>query len=636
MIKKVFIFLFGIVCLSVLVSANDPTLVTVNGKEISKSDFEYLYQKNLQNTVSDTKSVNEYLEMFINFKLKVAEAEALKMDTAKSFINELAGYRKQLAASYLLDDSYKESLMKEAFERMKEEVEIGHIFIKLPTAAGVDTVEAYKTAQKVMVRLKKEDFDVVAKELSEDAKSKEQGGYMGYLSALKTIYLFESIAYNTPIGKISGPVKSAYGYHIIKVYSRRPSRGKLLVAQLLKKANDSLPDQNVKAQNDIQLLYSKIMAGEDFAALAKENSDDLYSAPLGGQLPWIEGGTVVKAFEDAAYAIKEIGQVSPPVKTFYGWHIIKLLDKKDLGSYEEEKAEIAKHFSEGDRAEMVFRGFIDKLKKEYNYTFFPKNWNQLIKLAEANSDSVFYENGLQLNKTVFSFADKNYTQRDFVLFMKTNAITVKQLNMAITNFSTRELYLYENTMLEKKYPAFANLMQEYRDGILLFAVSNEMVWEKAMNDSLGLRRFFELNKENYSWDEPRFKGRIVHCKNKKTKKKVKQIFQTAHPDSIDNELSKLNVNDIVVKSEMGLFAKGTKKEIDYYGFNIGAYTPSDDFPIVFLEGKQLIKPESCADCRGQVIQDYQAFLDKEWIKELRKKYTIFVDEAVLSSVSTSN
>lgn len=631
MSKSIVFVLLGTV-LSVFVFAKEPALVTINGKEISKSSFEYLYHKNNTNTGIDKKSKKEYLSMFIDFKLKVAEAESLKMDTAQSFITELEGYRRQSAMEYLTDKDYKEKLMKEAYERMKEDVEIAHIFVKFDDDNQSDTLKAYKKAQTLYERLKKEDFATLAKEQSEDPASKEKGGYLGYISALKTIYPFETAAYTTPVGKISTPIRSMYGYHIVKVFGKRPSRGKLLLAHILKTTNDTLPEKNIQAENEIQYIYSQLKNGENFEKMVKEFSEDTYSAQKNGQLPWLESGNFIKEFEDAAYQIKEMGDFSYPVKTQFGWHIIKLLDKKQLGTYEEEKPTIEKSFVMGDRAQFVQQSFIAKLKNEYLYKVDKKALEQLQKLAKNTTDSLFYIQAANQHKMLFSFADKTYTQSQLAAFMKQRNLRPSVLQQALQYYSDEEIKNYENSRLEIKYPEFGHLVQEYKDGILLFNISNATVWEKALKDTTGLSQFFEANKANYTWSSPKYKGRIIYCNNAKTEKKVRNIFRTAPSDSIDVELNKLNKEKTVVKSEYGSFEKGAKKEVDYLVFKEGVLTPDADFPIVFVDGKLLSNPENYTDIKGKVVQDYQSYLDKEWIKQLRNKFPVKINEELFKTV----
>jgi len=630
---KKFIFLFlSISCFATLIVAQDATLLTVNGKNISKSAFEYIYNKNNSNTDLDKKTVAEYLDMFIAFKLKVAEAEALKLDTVKSFVSELESYRRQLAAPYLTDPKLKEKLVKEEYERMKEDVELSHIFIKLDSKKPNDTISQYNKALDILKKLKKEDFAKVARENSEDPSTKSNGGSLGYLTALRTIYPFETAAYNTPVGSIAGPIRSSFGYHIIKVTGRRPSRGKLLVAHILKSTNDSFPEKNIQAQRDIKVLYKRIKAGEDFGKIAKENSDDKFSAQSNGELPWLETGNVVKEFEDAAYSLKEKGQISEPIKTQFGWHIIKLLDTKSLESFEEVKPEIERIISYGDRAEMISNSFVSKLKKEYNFTVSKKAQSQLQSVADESTDSIFYIKGSKLKDVLYSFSNKIYTQAQLVDYMKTNKLSGSSLESSLKRFSDAEVLAYENSSLDQKYPDFKNLMEEYRDGSLLFNISNALVWEKAMNDTVGLRKFFNQNKANYVWEAPRYKGRVLYCKDNKTASQVKNILKTTPADSIDSQLRKLNKSGNVLKTEQGLYAKGTNKAIDYYVFRLGDFKPASDYPIVFVDGKLLSNPECCDDIKGQVVQDYQAYLDKEWLKQLRAKYPVSINQEVLKTV----
>ncbi len=630
--KNILILLFSIVFFGHSINAQDSILMTINGKDISKSSFEYLYHKNNTNTSGDKKTLEEYLDLFVNFKLKVAEAELQQLDTAKTFKAELDSYRRQSSKPYFIDGEYKLQLEKEAYERMKEDVELAHIFIKLNNTVIHDTLDSYNRAVEIAKRVQTEDFEAVAKEVSEDSDSKEKGGYLGYMIALKTVYSFEDAVYNTPIGGVSGVIRSMNGYHIVKVYGRRPSQGKFLLSHILKLTNDSTPKKNIIAKNDITILYDKIRRGEDFGELAKKHSDDKNSAKVNGELPWVQSGNLIKEFEDVAFGLKTIGEVSKPVKTRYGWHIIKLKGKKPLGSFEELFPEIERAFSRGDRVDLVSKHFQRKLKKEYNYSINQKALAQIEKIAKELSDSLFYVKGVKLKKPLFTFADRVYSQSQFVKFMKEKKIPSLSYMLALDKYSYLELMSYENSVLEEKYPEFRHLIEEYRDGILLFNISNTQVWGKAMNDKEGLKAFYERNKKNYTWEAPRYKGRIISCKNKIIELQVREILKTSPTDSIDSSLRKLNNDENVVKSENGLFVEGSNEIVDFYAFKKGSFQPTKEFPVVFVEGKLLNGPECYEDIKGKVIQDYQAYLDKEWIKKLREKFPVNINKELLETI----
>ncbi|HLP05661.1 MAG TPA: peptidylprolyl isomerase, partial [Paludibacter sp.] len=325
----------------IFAQAADPVLMTISGKPVYKSEFEYIYNKNNSNNSLDKKTLDEYVDLFINFKLKVEEAKAQGIDTTSSFVNELAGYRSQLTKPYLTDQQVDEQILKEAYDRMKEDVDVSHILIRIaPNATPADTLKAWSQINDIAKRLKKEDFAKVAKEVSQDQSAEKNGGHIGWISAFRTIYPFETVAYNTPKGAVSKPVRTAFGYHIIKVHDRRNSLGEILVSHIMRFTSQGDSAANVAAKLTIDSIYNRVQAGDDFGTLAKQHSMDKGSSVKNGELPWFGTGRMVPEFETAAFALKNIGEVSAPVRSAYGWHIIKLLDRKGVDTYENVKAEI--------------------------------------------------------------------------------------------------------------------------------------------------------------------------------------------------------------------------------------------------------------------------------------------------------
>jgi peptidyl-prolyl cis-trans isomerase SurA len=634
--KTILLFITLVCCSGLFAKTKDPVLITINGNKITKSEFEYIYNKNNSTNSYDKKNLDEYLNLYINFKLKVIEAQAKGLDTTKNFINELNGYRKQLAAPYLTDTKVEKQLIEEAYGRLKEEVDVSHILVRLPeNPTPADTLAAYKKITAIAKRLQKEDFATVAKETSEDPSVKQNGGYIGFITGFWAVYPFETAAFSTPVGKISQPVRSQFGYHIVKVNARRPARGQILVAHIMKAVSDTLPETEQKAKEKIYELYNRIKAGEDFGKLAKENSDDGSSAVRNGELPWFGIGRMVKEFEDAAFGLTEKNQLSEPIKTMYGWHILKLLDKKEIEPIEDKKEEIKRRIMYDERAKKAENSFAEKLKKEYKFKLNRAALKQLQDLVEktAGKDSAFYATGIGLNKSLFTFSNRIITQSEFVNFMQTNKTKSTAIEQSLNEFIKNELLSYEDSQLEFKYSDFYHLMQEYRDGILLFDISNTEVWDKATKDDVGLEDYFNQNNANYAWDTPRFKGMILHCINTTVADKAKKILKTAPKDSIDFLLRKLNNDSICIKIEKGLFAKGTNAIIDSQVFNIGSFSGDKNFPIVFTEGKLLEKgPESYLDIRGIITSDYQNFLEEEWIRTLRNKYKVIIDQDVLKTI----
>ena len=641
------LFAFITLSASLLAQASDPVLMTINNKPVLKSEFEYIYNKNNTNNSLDKKTLEEYVDLFVNFKLKVEEAKTQGIDTTKSFITELSGYRSQLTKPYLTDSKVDESVLLEAYNRLKEDVDVSHVLIRIQqNATPADTLKAWTTIQNILKRLQKnEDFSKVAKEVSEDPSAAENGGHLGYISAFRTVYPFETMAYNTPVGSLSKVVRSAFGYHIIKVHGRRNSLGEVLVSHIMKFTSKDDEEMNKKAKISIDSIYQRVVAGDDFGKLASELSQDKGSAAKNGELPWFGTGRMVPEFETAAFALKNVGDVSQPIQSAYGWHIIKLLEKKGVDSFENMKADLERKVKRDERANLGQQAFVNKLKLDYNFQTVKLNLQEFYKLANNAklSDSTFLAEANKLNKSLFSFAGKNYSQSDFANYLKTNNNTEKSIASEMIDekfkaFTDAELLAYEDTQLEKKYDDFRFLMNEYHDGILLFEVSNKEVWDKASKDTEGLANYFNGHKADYTWKEPHYKGRIISCKDKETFKAAKSIVKKSPTDSIDKYLrTRLNDSIQYVKIEKGLFVKGENKYIDSEIFKSKEkFVPTTDYPYLFLSGKMLKNiPEDYSDVRGLVTADYQEFLEKEWIKTLRGKYPVSVDQNILKTVKTN-
>ena len=628
---------------SLFAQTTDPVIMTINGKPVLKSEFEYIYNKNNTNNSLDKKTLDEYVDLFINFKLKVEEAKKQGIDTTASFVNELSGYRSQLTKPYLTDSKIDDALLHEAYERSKEDVEVSHILIRIPqNATPVDTLKAWNEINSIWKRLQKEDFGKVAKEVSQDQSAEKNKGYIGWISALKTFYPFESASYNTPVGTFSKPVRSAFGYHIVKVNARRNSLGEVLVSHIMIFTSKENEAQNRKAKATIDSIYQRVLAGDDFGALAKSYSQDKGSASKNGELPWFGAGRMVPEFENAAFALKNIGEVSKPIQSAYGWHILKLIDKKGLAPFEELKADLERKIKQDERSMRGQKAFLAKLRVDYNYSLITSSMKDLHTLANDRklSDSTFIAGAAKPDKPLFSFAEKKYSQADFLKYLKKNTgldsnLSSELIDEKLNAFVDAEMLAYEDSQLENKYPDFRFLMQEYHDGILLFEVSNKEVWDKASKDTEGLDKYFRNHRAVYTWEKPHFKGRVIFCKDKETLKAAKTIVKKSVNDSIDKYL-RIRLNDSIqyVKIEKGLFVQGENKVVDNQIFKTKEkYVPSADYPYFFVAGKMLKnKPENYTDVRGLVTADYQEYLEQEWIKALRAKYPVKVDQNVLKTV----
>ncbi|MFV0470548.1 MAG: peptidylprolyl isomerase [Paludibacteraceae bacterium] len=640
--KKIISSFFLLFLVSALVAQQkEPTLMTINGKKVPLSEFEYIYNKNNSNNILDKKSLTEYVDLFVNFKLKVEEALTQQLDTLPSFISELATYQKQLAEPYLQDTVALNQLADEAYYRTKNEVEVSHILIKISNiGTETDTLTAYNKAMDIWKRSGKEDFAKLAEETSEDPSVGQNKGYVGWITALRTPYTFENIAFNTPVGKVSKPTRTYLGYHLIKVLNKRSSRGEVLTAHIMKFTRpDSIKE---KAKTAIDSLYQRILAGDDFGELAKKYSDDKGSARNGGELMWFGNEQrMVPEFEDAAFALKNKEDISKPVLSPYGWHIIKLLDRKSLEDFSAMKSKLSAKIAGDERSQKAKEAFVNGVKKQYGFRLNNEAVSDFKNLTKryAPTDSLFEVEVNKLEKTLFTIGDIKYSEKDFGNYILSNVSTSSSIQAdyiknKLNTFVDAKLIEYEQARLGGKYPEYYYLMKEYHDGILLFDISNREVWDKATKDTEGLTKFFEKHKADYVWDKPHYKGKIIFCKDKSTYDAANTIIKNAAHDSIDTYLNK-RLNDSIkyVKIEKGLWIENDHKLIDKEVFKTGTYKTEEDYPYYIVIGKLLKKePETYEDVRGAVTTDYQNYLEKEWIKSLRKKYSVEIDQKVLKTV----
>ncbi len=643
--KKWIVFIF--VSLSVSYTlAQKNTIVTIDQKPISIEEFEYYYNKNNTNDLQQKMPVEEYMQLFVNFKLKVHQAYMLQMDTAQTFKQELEGYRNQLIKPYLTDNEKIDDLVKEAYQHLLEDVDVSHILIRLnanPTPA--DTIAAYTKAMTAYKRVTNgESFEKIAVEFSEDPTVQENKGRLGFITGMMVVYPFEKTAYTTPVGQVSAPIRTRFGYHIIKVHDKRKTQGERLVAHILKRIpEDASEKQKAAIERSIKSIYEDLAKGADFQRLAQANSDDQSSANKGGEISWVGTGKTTPEFENAVFNLQNIGDISQPVKTEFGWHIIKLLDKRDIMTLQEAYPLIEPRVKTDERASIIANSFIEKLKKTYNFKSYPTNLHALQTLLTQPNDNIL-EQTKTYNLPIYTFADQVITQSDLIVFLHQqnytkNPIDLSLLDILANQVANNTIIKYENSMLEKKYPEFGLLMNEYKEGILLFNISNEMVWSKASKDIEGLTDFFEKNKKSYAWDKPRFKGAIIYCDSKQSFKTAKKIAKATPEKELSTKLKQtLNSNEKnAVKIETGLFAEQTNPVVDKLVFKKGKLEKNNDYPYIFTSGNiQKHYPDSYQDIRGIVINDYQNYLDKQWIEELRSKYPIVIDTSVLNSLKSNN
>ncbi len=654
--KIVFVLLITISAITLNAQQTDPVLLKIGDKDVKLSEFNAIFNKNNTNEKATEESINEYLDLYIKFKLKVREAEELGYDTLPKFVNELKGYRKQLAEPYLTDKEVTESLIKEAYDRMKIDVRASHILIEAsPDALPADTLIAYNKALKARKRIiDGEDFAKVAEEVSSDPSAKKNGGDLGYFSAMHMVYPFETAAYTTKVGEISMPVRTRFGYHILKVFNTRPARGTIKVAHIMVKVdNNATPEDAATKKTKIDEIYGKLTKeGQDFAELAKQFSDDQGSAKRGGELPEFNTGKMVEAFENTAFDLKNDGDISEPVKTDFGWHIIKRLSLKELESYEvlynEIKAKVARDSRSNKSKDVLLKkikdenGFKEDIKKRNDFY-------QLITKDEYIKGEWKAEKAKKFNKLMFGFYAPNgdkveYTQTDFANYIetqktkgKTDANIIAEINQLYTKVLEKTAIDFKDSRLEKTNEDFRLLMLEYRDGILLFDLTDEKVWSKAVKDSTGLQKFYEENKNKYLWDK-RVDVTLYSCSDETVAQNVQKIISKRAKKGYTNEqiLAMVNVNSqLALKIEENRYAKNDNEAVDKATWQTGVTTVvKGDKGVTIVEVKKVLEPEpkKINEIKGLITSDYQNYLEQEWVKELKSKYKVDVNKDVLKLV----
>ena len=568
----------------------DKVLLTINGEPVMASEFLYIYEKNNQDSSLEKKSMQEYLDLFINFKLKVTEAIAQGVDTTEAFKKELAGYRAQATPKYMQDNEAIDSLVAMSYHRMANVRRAAHIAIQCPLDADSATLAAaeakinlarervttgvakkVKKGRKWVTVQEPEAFADVAREMTEDPQGKENGGELGWIQVFRFVYPFEEAVYNTPVDEVTEVFRSPYGLHIALVEEERAFE-EVHAAHIMKMMPRDSEETAMDVKRQIDSLYQVVMAGADFAEVATANSDDKGSARKGGDLGWFGRGMMVQPFENITFGMNE-GEMSEPFPTRFGWHFVKLYGKRGIQPLDSMRSQVLTQVKRDVRMKEADKSFINKVRAEYN-------------LPAEMSDA--------------------------------------------------DVKAYAEAHLEEKHADLRNLVREYHDGILLFDVSLREVWDKANKDTEGLAAYFKANKKNYTWDEPHFKGYIIQAKDMASAKAAKQIVKNANPDSVMSYLNqRVNIDSVTyVKVQRGLWTAGKSAMVDKYAFGNkeAEFTPSEEFPVVIPVGKIIKAPQEYMDVRGQVTTDYQDHLEKLWVATLREKYPVVVNEEVLESL----
>ena len=622
-------------------AAKDPVLMKINGKDIKLSEFEYLYHKNSQQQL-EKETLEQYVDRFVTYKLKVADAEAQGIDTIPSFQKELAGYRNDIIKPFLEDTTVHERLVQEAYSHKLKQVDIDHLMLSL----GKDYAEnQHQLALADSIRqciLNGEDWEILAQRYSIDQSVKNNKGHYGFIVAGMFPYDFEKVVYETPVGEISKPFKTNYGYHMIRVNAIRPDDGEVHVQHILKlfPRVKVLTDQiKTATKAKIDSCYQALKNGADFTEMAKEVSEDPGSAKNGGELPWFGRKRMVPQFEQVAYELG-VGEMSEPFETNYGYHIIKKLGTRPTPPLEEQRKNIEAMMQRDNRKDAPRIERINQLKQQYNYQENP-NLRQYLRATldqYGQYDSTFVDGILgHSNEPLFTFANQTVPVSELAQHLNRkmkmeNGQAVEYIMGFVEHKSQDKVMDYYAKNIINDTPEFANLLNEYRDGMLLFEISNRRVWEAAGKDTLGLQAYYDANRAKYNWDSPRFKGIILNAVNDSTLQAVKTDIYSMTGEPMDSITTRLHKKyGANIKMERMLMAKGENQAVDHLFFN--GPVPSGKYPCAMvLQGGLISTPEGLADVRGQVTSDYQDVLEKRWVEELKARYPVTINKKVLKKV----
>ena len=624
----------------VLISSAQDVL-TIADDNISLGEFKNVFYKNNHNADISADYLNEYMELFVKFKLKVREAQELGLDTIPSFVNELDGYRKQLAKPYLKNEEFDENMLTEAYERISFDVNASHILIAVDEKA---TDYEVKVAEQTAITIKKDildgklSFGDAAKQNSDDKSAVSNRGELGFFTAFMMVYDFETAAYTTKIGEISNPVRTKYGFHLVKVNDKRKAVGQVKAAHIMFKTGQGADENKLnQAKEKINKALQLLNKGEDFADVAERFSEDRSTAVKGGELPAFGVGKMVPEFENNAFELKNIGDISVPFRTEYGWHIIKLIEKEEIPSFDEVKVELKRKIERDSRGDLSKKALYEKLNDIYKVINKPAVYTSFRKGA-ANSVATGTFEKLNNNKTLVIIDGMSVSINKFSEYILAYQSVGSDIDAMYIDFVNEELLAYEESKLEEKYPEYKALLQEYREGILLFDLTNKKVWTKAVEDTLGLQAFYDANKSNYTW-EKRLDATIYSCIDLTTAKKVKREIYKKHRGTITNAdiLVKINKDDALsLQIESNKFVKGANKNVDAIEWKTGI---SKD--IVLENGSYIIidvhevlasGTKELSESRGKVISDYQTALENDWLASLKAKYAVTIHADVLHSL----
>ena len=627
-------------------------LFTIDNKSYYTDEFARVYKKNLDLVKDESqKDLNQYLELFVGYKLKINKAYKLGLQDGTAYQNELKSYRSQLSKNYTSDSKVTKELVEEGYKRFLKEINASHILFSVDeNAAPEDTLKVYKQALEVRKRaISGEDFGKLATEFSQDPSAKDNKGDLGYFTAFRMVYAFENGAYKTPKGSISNPVRTRFGYHLIKVNEVRQNRGDVIVAHIMimnPSATAENKEEEDKGKNTIQDIYKKLQQGEKFEDLAKQFSEDKSSSSKGGVLNRFGSGQLSsEEFENVAFNLTKENPVSEPFKSQYGWHIVKLIDKFAVKTIDEMRSDLESKVSKDDRSRLITASMNEKLRKKYSIKRDDKLFAVVSKLVTNEIYEGKWETPADLksyNKNLVTInTSKSITAASFLNYIKDqqkSKITLKPISKLLSKFYEsyldQELAQYYDDNLEKEFPDFSAVMDEYRDGLLLFDLMEKEIWTKSKTDSIGLQSFYDKNLKNYQWKN-RLDVTILSSTKLDIIKKAQKYLK--NDKSVDFIKEKLNIKDgaVNIMSKVGVFEEGNEALPKNLQFQTGISEILKDGEYYFVTKVNATLPagpKELDQCRGKAINDYQQYLEENWVKDLKNEFKVEVNQTVFENI----
>lgn len=620
-------------------------LFTVAGESVPTEEFIYVYNKNNSNNDSaySKEDIQEYFELYKKFKLKIAEAKARGIDTTDAFSKEFNLYKEQLKKPYLAETKIIDQLVEEAYKRFEQEINASHILIKIdPNAQPADTLKAYEKVTEIRNKaLSGEDFAELAKQYSDDPSAARNGGNLGYFTSFQMVYPFESAAYTTPEGEISQPVRTQFGYHLIKVHDKRPSQGTVTVSHIMLR-NGSADDKVL--QDKIFEIHEQAVAGASWKQLVEQFSQDINSKKNGGIIQPFKVGQLPFEFQEAAFSLTAVGEISDPVKTPYGWHILRLEDRLPISSFEEMEGNIRSRIERDPRAAAQKDQLVDRLKAENGYQLDTATLQLVYQKIDSTLTKGQWRPALSQEtkeKELMKIGGRSVDVNEFLGFIlshqrRFNGEPLTFAKQLFNSFETEQVMAVEESQLEDKYFDYRMLVKEYREGIMLFQLMEEEVWQKAVDDTVGLQNFYEDHKTNYLWKE-RVKAYIYNSSDKQIIQEIRERITKG--DSLVHSKKELEntynkETALTLQVDSGVYEEGTNALLNNVERKKGLYEKSYGDRFILVEIKEVMPegPKKLNEIKGLVISDYQNYLENQWLKTLREKYPLEVNDKQLEYV----